>query len=68
MRPIPEDLQVGHYEDEGLRFDRTDRQGNLLTYTTPAHLRSAEHGPWNQAVLAFLLALPPETRVILYGC
>ena len=24
--------------------------------------------PWNRAVLAFLLALPPGSRIVLYWC
>jgi hypothetical protein len=63
---------VGHYEDEGLRYDEADRQGRPLTFTTPAELRQLrvpdDVAPWNRAVLAFLLALPPDARVILYWC
>ncbi len=70
--PLPAGLKVGHYEDEGLRWDDADRQGRPLTFTTPADLRRlrlpADLAPWNMAVLAFLLALPPEARVVLYWC
>src|SRR5262245_35556807 len=38
-QPLPADLKVGHYEDDGLRWDETDRQGRPLTFTTPADLR-----------------------------
>jgi hypothetical protein len=72
VRPMPEGLRVGHYEDEGLQFSEQDRYGHPLTFTTPADLQQLrifdDLSPWNRAVLTFLLALPPETRVILYWC
>jgi hypothetical protein len=72
VHPLPADLKVGHYEDDGLRFDTVDRAGAPLTFTTPPELRNlrlpADVSPWNRAVLAFLLALPPEVRIILYWC
>ncbi len=72
VRQIPEGLRIGHYEDDGLHFDTADRRGDLLTYTTPAHLQclqfAPDHGDWNRAVLAFLRALPPDTRLVLYWC
>jgi hypothetical protein len=72
VHPLPEGLKVGHYEEDGLRYEETDRHGDPLTFTTPAelqHLRVPDEiSPWNQAVLAFLLALPPGARVILYWC
>src|SRR4051812_46517473 len=65
-------LKVGHHEDEGLRWDEVDRYGKPLTFTTPEELRRLrlpdEVAPWNRAVLAFLLALPPDTRIVLYWC
>lgn len=72
VRLLPQGLKVGHYEDEGLKFAVTDRSGNPLTFTTPADLRRLrlpdDISPWNKAVLSFMLALPPETRLILYWC
>lgn len=71
-QPMPKGLKVGHYEDDGVKFDEVDRYGNPLTFTTPEALRSLpippDLSPWNQAVLAFLLTLPPETRIVLYWC
>jgi hypothetical protein len=65
-------LKVGHYEDDGLRWEEVDRQGKLLTFTTPADLRRLrvpdDLSQWNRAVLAFLLALPPDSRIVLYWC
>jgi hypothetical protein len=72
VHPLPAGLKVGHYEDEGLRFDEADRYGKPLTFTTPAELRGLrlpeEISPWNRAVLSFLLALPSDARVVLYWC
>ena len=70
--PLPEGLKVGRYEDAGLRYDDKDRYGNPLTFTTSDLLGDIpeieEICEWNRAVLAFLLALPPETRIVLYWC
>lgn len=72
VHPLPEGLKVGHYEDEGLRYDEADRYGKLLTYTTPDELRAIRvvdgMSQWNKAALAFLLALPADSRVVLYWC
>jgi hypothetical protein len=72
VQPLPTGLKVGHYEDEGLKWDDVDRQGARLTFTTPADLQRLrlpdDLVPWNRAVLAFLLGLPPEMRVVLYWC
>jgi hypothetical protein len=69
---LPPNMKVGHYEDAGLRFDQVDRYGSALTYTTSAILRNARFpeglSAWNAAVLRFLLALPAESRVVLYWC
>jgi hypothetical protein len=65
-------LKLGHCEDEGLKWSETDRYGNPLTCTTSVDLKRlrvpADVAPWNRAVLAFLLALPPEARIVLYWC
>ena len=72
VQPLPVGLKVGHHEDDGLRWDEADRQGRPLTFTTPAELRRLrlpdDIAPWNRAVLAFLLALPPDARIVLYWC
>src|SRR5689334_15649782 len=66
VRTLPEGLKVGHYEDEGLRFDDADRYGKPLTWTTSAEVQRLnlpdDLSDWNRAVLAFLAALPPDTR------
>jgi hypothetical protein len=67
--PLPAELKAGLYDDHGLTFRATDRQGQPLTFTTPANLRKltlpGDISPWNRAVLAFLFALPADTRLIL---
>lgn len=72
VRPLPHDLKVGHYEDDGLIWTETDRYGQPLTFTTPADLRRLEVlpglSPWNAAILAFLLALPQDARIVLFWC
>lgn len=70
--PLTDGLRVGVYEDTGLRFTDTDRYGHHLCYTTPSDLRGLvvpdDAAPWNRAIVAFLTALPPDTRLILYWC
>jgi hypothetical protein len=72
VRTLPPGLKVGHYEDDGLKFDDNDRYGHPLTFTTPEQLRSfrppVDINDWNRAALAFLLALAPGTRIFLYWC
>ncbi len=72
VRPLPEGLKVGVYQDTGLAFTDADRSGRPLTFTTPADLARLrvpdDVAPWNRAVLAFLMALPPDTRIVLFWC
>jgi hypothetical protein len=72
VHPLPNGLKIGHYDDQGLRFDDLDRYGKPLTFTTSTDLRRlqlpADMAPWNQAVLGFLLAMPPDVRLFLYWC
>lgn len=72
VQPLPAGIKVGHYEDEGLKFDEKDRYGQLLTFTTPEQLESLrlvqDIAEWNRAVIAFMLALPRGTRIVLYWC
>ena len=72
VQPLPVGLKVGHYEDDGLKFDEKDRYGQALTFTTPMQLQALrevkEISEWNRAVLAFLLVLPPDTKIVLYWC
>ena len=72
VHPLPPDLKVGCYEDEGLVFKNEDRYGSLLTCITVADLARLEVpegvSPWNNAVLAFLTALPEDARIVLFWC
>lgn len=72
VRRLPEGLKVGVHEDDGLAWTATDRYGQPLTFTTPADLRRldlpGDLDPWNRAVLAFLLALPADARIVLSWC
>lgn len=69
---LPNGLVVGDYGDDGLKYVSNDARGNALTYTTPQALQQLrvppDTAPWNRAILAFLLALPPDTRVVLFWC
>jgi hypothetical protein len=70
VQVLPPGLKVGHYEDEGLRWDEVDRQGQPLTFIAPTALRRLrvpdDLAPWNRAVIAFLLALPLDARIVLF--
>jgi hypothetical protein len=72
VRALPEGVRVGSYEDDGLRYTVTDRYGDRLTYTTPSEIRALvvpdDVAAWNRAIIAFLLALPEETRIVLFWC
>lgn len=72
VQPLPAGLKVGHYEDDGLKFAEKDRYDQELTFTTPEQLQGVreieEISEWNRAVLAFLFALPPDTKIVLFWC
>lgn len=72
VQQLPAGLKVGNYEDDGLTFTDKDRHGRPLTFTTPAEIARIQVpediAPWNRAVLAFLQALPSESRIVLYWC
>ena len=61
VHPLPENLKVGSYEDQGLVFMERDRYGQPLNFTTPDDLRGldlpGDLSPWNRAVIAFLLSI-----------
>lgn len=70
VHPLPADLKVGCYEDTGLTYQTVDRNGDPLTFTTSADLLRirvpGDIAEWNRVILAFLTALPPDARIILY--
>ena len=69
---LPPDLKVGCYNEDGLVFVQADRYGQPLTWFTSSDLTRLDVpdgiSPWNDAVLAFLRALPEEIRIVLYWC
>jgi hypothetical protein len=72
VQPFPAGVKIGQYEDDGLKFDENDRYGQPLTFTTPEQVQTLrapdDISDWNRACIAFLLTLPPGTRVVLYWC
>ncbi len=70
VEQLPAGMKVGHYEDAGIRYDDADRYGQPLTYTTSDRLKDfpeiEEISAYNRAALAFLLALPPDKKIVLY--
>lgn len=67
---VPLSEGVSWYEDEGLKQRSADPYGSPLTvltaYAVARHLSGVRLYHWDAAVLAFLNALPPETRVVLW--
>jgi hypothetical protein len=72
VQRLPDGLTVGVHEDAGLRFVLVDRYDRPLTCTTPEDIRRLvvpnDTAPWNRAIISFLLALPPDARIVLYWC
>lgn len=66
--PLPEGLQW--YGDEGIEECADDPYGKKLTFLTAyavaRHLSGVNLQGWTAAVLAFLNALPADTRVVLW--
>ena len=46
VHPLPEGLKVGHYDDQGLRYDDMDRYDEPLTYISPADLGRLRLPAW----------------------
>ena len=66
--PMPEG--VHWYDDDGLQARNDDPYGNPLTWmpahSLARHLACAPLRGWDMATLAFLKAIPPETKVVLW--
>ena len=68
------DFKVEWYEDEGIDEDaKTDPHGNPLTYVTagemskiPLDICTMGDVEYNKAILQFMRALPPTTKIILW--
>jgi len=58
------------YEDEGIKDRSDDPYGTQLTFLTAhrlaKHFEGVEMEAWDAAVLAFVKALPPSTRIVLW--
>jgi len=65
-----------HDDEEGLRQNDSDAYGDELTFTYSQYLHDvmADYfqrdgtSDWNDGVVAFLEAIPRNTRIILYWC
>lgn len=66
--PLPDGVMW--YEDDGVAYRTEDMYGKTLTFmsshTIARHLSGVTLGRYDAAVLAFLKALPPDTRVVLW--
>ena len=57
------------YGDEGIESLAADPYGNVLRFCQAGDLgrtAPAFRSTWNEAVLAFIRALPPETEIVLW--
>lgn len=72
VEQLPDGLKVSLHTDDGLKLTEKDSYGQPLTFTTSDKLKTLpaieEIGEWNRAALAFLLTLPPDTKIVLYWC
>ena len=68
--PIPPQMWVETYEDEGVRETREDKYGTELTFVYAQQLKklkvTTNSSPKNKAVKAFIDALPDQTAIILF--
>ena len=67
--PIPPQMWVETYEDEGIKRRRDDEYGTELTFVYAQQLKKLgvadEASPKNKAIKAFVEALPDDTPIIL---
>jgi hypothetical protein len=67
---IPQNLQVGIYDEEGLKWRRDDNYGDELTFLSAKQLKGlhvpCDVSPKNKAIMAFVQALPDDTPIILF--
>jgi len=68
--PIPPQMWVIMYDDEGLKSTRTDANGAELTFVYAQELKKLklpeDVTSRNRAIKAFIDALPNDTPIILY--
>lgn len=68
-KPIPLDLWINYYEDEGLNKTREDKWGDELTFVFAEqlkHLNVRGASAKNKAIKAFIKLLPNDIPFILY--
>ncbi|RQR65694.1 hypothetical protein DIE18_04380 [Burkholderia sp. Bp9125] len=73
LKPVSVPLDEGvewHGDDSGLTLCKTDPYGDPLTFVSVAllvpQLEAVAKVPWPMAVVAFIRALPPSMRVVLW--
>jgi len=68
--PIPPQMWVEIYEDEGIERTREDKYGTVLTFIYAQQLKELKVGDdatsRNKAIKAFIDALPSDTPIILF--
>lgn len=68
--PIPPQMWVDLYEDDGIKSRRDDKYETELTFVYAQQLKKLEvakdASPKNRAIKAFIDALPDDTPIILY--
>lgn len=69
--PLPESVRFDWYGDNGVHETRNDSYGSGLEYAKAGDLarvmsKIKEMTPWNEAVMAFVKALPKDTPIVLY--
>lgn len=66
----PFSCEVGWYFDDGLKDTTEDNYGFPLTFVTAHQFIKSFAGerltPWDNAVLAFIRELKPETKILLF--
>jgi hypothetical protein len=70
VKRIPDGVRFSRYSDEGIEDRNDDQYGNPLTYITAGDLAIVklhkQASLWNQACWAFIRALPPKTKIVLW--
>ena len=69
VNPIPPQMWIETYEDEGIERTREDKYGSELTFVYAQQLKKLKMpdnaSPKNKAIKAFVDALPVDTPIIL---
>ena len=67
--PIPKDIKVDIYGDDGLETKKNNPYGEPLTYFYAKDSKKIPmkvcKGDWNKAIIKFLQTLPKETVIVL---